>query len=506
MVAIAIKSAPASKQQEIEIPDVEFKWSNVALSEVHQKNDRLEASVFDIEGRNAHATINACKWPLKNITGSDGIAEAYHRPRFKRIFLPKSDYPIFQSAQINAIYPKPHKWISELTDTDIDALRICKGQILLTCSGTIGNCAIVGDTLHNAIFSHDLIRINPKDKTYTGYIYAYLKTKVGSLIVATNNYGAVISHIEPAHLDNVAIPDPDPLLRNNINSLIMESVKALDKSNHFIDQAETLLIKELKLPPIEELQPKFFDPKADHQNYTVKLSQLDNRLDGSYHVPIVEAIEKYIAKTAKELTTIGDNRISSEIILPGRFKRVYVEEGQGMTFIGGKQIYELDPSNKKYLSLVHHSDRIKEQLYLHENMIVITCSGTVGRVNIIPKHWENWTMNQHVMRVVPASKEMAGYIFCWLNTSYGIELIRRFIYGAVIDEIHDTHMARVAIPLLKNKQAQTEINTLVLKANELRYTAYQKEQKAFKMFNAMVIHATGEKLSMAVEPKTKYGK
>jgi type I restriction enzyme S subunit len=504
MVAIALKASLATQQQAIDIPEVEFKWSTVAISEVRKKDARLEASVFDIEGRNAHETVNASQWRLKTICGQQGIADAYHRPRFKRIFLKHSELPIYQPAQINAIYPKPHIWISDLTPTDIDALRVHKGQILLTCSGTIGNCAIVGNTLNKAIFSHDLIRITPKDKTYTGYIYAYLKTKIGALILTTNNYGAVISHIEPEHLNNVPIPDPDSLLRNNINALIIESVKAIDKSNELIDQAEAILIAELKLPPLEELQPKFFQQDAEMQNYQVKLSELYNRFDSSYHVPIVEAIENHIAKTAKEVTTIGDDRISADIILPGRFKRVYVEEGQGMTFIGGKQIYELDPSNKKYLSLVHHNDRIKEQLYLHENMVAITCSGTIGRVNIIPKHWENWTMNQHVMRIVPASDEIAGYIYSWLNSAYGLELIRRFTYGAVVDEIHDAHMAKVAIPMLKNKEAQAEINAHVLKANKLRFTAYEKEQQAIKMVNEIVIHATGQKLSIAAEPAVKY--
>lgn len=54
------------------------------------------------------------------------------------------------------------------------------------------------------------------------------------------------------------------------------------------------------------------------------------------------------------MTTVGDPRISREVILPGRFKRVYVDEGYGRVFIGGKQLYELDPTNKKYLSNVHH--------------------------------------------------------------------------------------------------------------------------------------------------------
>lgn len=43
---------------------------------------------------------------------------------------------------------------------------------------------------------------------------------------------------------------------------------------------------------------------------------------------------------AEEVTTLKDERISEEIILPGRFKRVYVEEGYGRIFIGVGVIYD----------------------------------------------------------------------------------------------------------------------------------------------------------------------
>ena len=49
---------------------------------------------------------------------------------------------------------------------------------------------------------------------------------------------------------------------------------------------------------------------------------MNGRVDASYHVPIVDAIVEHLKKYAAEVTTIGDERISSDVILPGRFKRV----------------------------------------------------------------------------------------------------------------------------------------------------------------------------------------
>ena len=119
-------------------------------------------------------------------------------------------------------------------------------------------------------------------------------------------------------------------------------------------------------------------------------------------------------------------------------------------------------------------------------MVAVTCSGTIGKVNIIPKHWENWALNQHVMRIVPATNDIAGYIYCWLNTEYAYRLIVRNTYGAVVDEIDDRHLSNVIIPLLKNESRQKEINDKVLQANELRYQAYLKEQDAVSLMEKVV--------------------
>ena len=212
------------------------------------------------------------------------------------------------------------------------------------------------------------------------------------------------------------IPNPTEGIKRKVNELVIKSYDLRDQSNELNDKAEKILYKELQLPSIEDLQPKYFDKSKQVRNYQTKLSDLNLRLDGSYHLPLVKAIEEIITETSKEIKTFGDKEIASQIILPGRFKRVYVGKENGIPFFGGKQLLELNPSNIKYLSETHHGNRISEQLFLKENMVAVTCSGTIGKVNIIPKHWENWTLNQHVMRVVAKDNDIAGYIYCWLNS------------------------------------------------------------------------------------------
>ena len=466
-----------------------FKWTSVSIQEVVDKDTRLEASVYGIQGRQARKDLEGCMWPINNLCGPDGLSTAYHRPRFKRIFVEKSNFPIYQPAQINDLYPKPSAYISGLTQTNIDVLRVKKGQVLLTCSGTIGNCTYVQNTLDNLIFSHDVIRIEPKE--YNGFIYAFLRSKIGLTLINTNNYGAVVSHIEPEHLNHIPIPNPSPILKQEIHELIEQSFRLRDESNDLIDEAQDLLKQALQLPKLEEFQSKAkkFDKKAGVMNYSIPLSELGNRLDGSYHVPVVQTIKQHLKKTADELVKVGDKRISKSVILPNRFKRVYVEEGNGITFFGGKQIYELDPSNKKYLSKSQHEDRIMDDLKIHTNSILITRSGTIGKVAIVPKHWDSWIPNEHIIRIKPSSHEIAGYLYAWLSSDYAYPLITRYTYGAVVDEIDDKHVSEVHVPLLQNKITQKEINDKVLRANMKRTNAYELEQEALTVLDKKVIYA-----------------
>lgn len=478
-----------SSMQEIEVAESPVKYCTVTLSDVISRGKRLEASVFDVEAKHARAAVENSKYPVTMVGGTNGLTTSYVCGRFKRIWVEKSDLPIFQPSSIIDIYPTPDGYISHKTQTNINALRVHAGQVLMTCSGTIGKLSFVSKTLDNLIFSHDLLRINAKKPIDAGYVYAYLKSAIGNKILLTNSYGAVITHIEPEHLATVPIPDAPEEIKKKINDLIVASYTLRDESNALIDEATALLKEELHFPDIHDFNVALYKKDADVDTFSVKLSKTAGRVDASYHVPIVNAIVEHMKEYAAEVTTVGDKRISKEIILPGRFKRVYVEEGYGRVFIGGKQIHELDPVNKKYLSLVHHGDRISKQLELHEGMTLITCSGTIGKVTLVGKHWENWTANQHIIRVIPASKDVAGYLSVFLASEYGYPLITHYTYGSVVDEIDDNHVSSIPFPILKNAKVQQRINALALQANEKRYEAYKLEQQALRIVDKEVIFA-----------------
>lgn len=504
----------AYKYQEVEkeidytyLPD-KLKYTSVSLTEVFNNKLRLEANAFNLEAKVAKEKILSNKYGIVNLWSKNGLVEtAFHRPRFKRIYVDHKEIPFFRPSSITEVYPKPSKHISAKTETNLESLKVKKGMLLMTVSGTIGKVAIAGKKLENQVFSHDMLRLIGKGKYDTGYIYCYFLTEIGQHILQSNNYGAVIKHIEPEHLQNVVIPNAPELLKKEIHELVVESYDLRDESNDLIDKAESILYEELQLKPIEELKTEYFDNSVEIRNYSTKLSDLRLRLDGSYHLPLFKSIQNHIEQFSSEIKYLRSQDVSKSIILPGRFKRTYVDsEEHGIKFIGGKQMLDLNPASEKFLSKSIHGTRLGKELLLHENCILITRSGTIGKVSLVPKHWDNWAANEHIIRVFPKNKEITGYLYCWLNSDYGHELIKKHTYGAVVDEIDTNHVGDIPLPVLKNEKKQKEINDLVLQANELRYQAYLKEHEAIKKMEEIINDTKEIEFSMVAESLKKYKK
>lgn len=462
----------------------ELKWCEITLSDVVKNGNRLEASVFDIDVQRALKDIESSSFPSRPLIGANGFVQnAHYGDRLKRNYVPKiakGAIGFLGSAEMLDFQPRPQKFM--LNDERVEKLRVKEGMLLISRSGTIGNMAYVNHTLSKYLVSEHAIRLECKE--YPGYVYAFLKTETGQNLIQSKNFGSVVQEIEPDDIASIPVPDANDSLKKQIDLLVKKAYELRDEANTLIDEAMVLLQESLKLPEVEDFDE---NDVLKLNSFDVKLSELNNRFDASYHVPLVREIERVIKEQAKEVIPLGDKRLSKEIILPGRFKRVYVEKGHGTTFIGGKQLWQIDPTNKKYLSNIKHGDLISNKLELHNLMTLITCSGTIGKVAMVGKHWEGWAANQHIIRVVPASDEVAGYINLFLSTECGRQLIIRHTYGAVIDEIDDTHVAEIPIPIISDKKLIKKINDNVLQANELRYKSYIMEMDAIEKMNNEVI-------------------
>ncbi len=106
------------------------------------------------------------------------------------------------------------KWIdvdraSATQARTIAVIRVQRGDIVITRSGSVGRVAMISARLDGAIVSDDLIRVRIGDDDLRWYAYAYLQTKAAHDQMIRNEYGSIQQHLEPEHIMDLLVPVPD---------------------------------------------------------------------------------------------------------------------------------------------------------------------------------------------------------------------------------------------------------------------------------------------------------
>lgn len=474
-------------------PDETEKLSTtIKLSEVFDAGVRLEASAFSIEAHNAVTALKNSGLQLMPLYGEGGLCQGgYYPHRFKRIYVSSENgIPFLSSSEIISLCPKTDRFVSRNYTPKLDRLLPKKWDVLISRSGTIGNIGLATETFLGKALSEHAIRLQAKNPDIAGYIVAFLRSRYGRPQLIQGTYGSVVDQIEPEHLKRVLIPDLPSIRQIAIGQLMCKAGELRDEANRLLDEADRLLHERLNLPYLKSIAPS----GSASAIAKIKASQLRGRLEGSFHNQVAIASENQLAKLSVEVTTVGDTRVTKEIRPITKFrKRTYVEKG-GIPLLSSKQIFQIDPVDVKRLAKGAHTKDLPE-IRLEENMIAVTRSGTIGRVQIIPKYMAEWTASEDATRILASENINSGYLYAWLASDYGYCLITRQSYGSVIVHVDLEMLASIPIPLPESR-IRDEIGNLVLKANQLRDEAWCNEQDAINKLENLIARKQNSQLQV----------
>lgn len=402
--------------------------------------------------------------------------DIFHRSRFKRNYVGIGEGLPFLTPTDLLMFPlKPRKSVVNPPE----GLQVSPGWILITCSGTIGRTIIATRFISPCILSHDVIRIIPKNRNLLGYLYAYLNTWMGQAFLTKDRYGATVKHIEPHHVATILVPRI-PELEEEINQKILETHKLREEAQELLLKAEEMLHSELGLPKISEDDVEYFGGEKGRivKSFEIKVSELNQRLDASYHIPLFHlAIQNLMKAKSGIIRKLGD---VADSFVPPRFKRAYVRDpADGIPLLQGTHIPQIIPQDMKY---IWNKMKNLNAYIVRKNWILVTCSGTIGRLSIVRDYWDEWTATNHLLRIIP-NEIHPGYLTAFLLSIYGQVQFQRLIYGGVVDEIGEAGELFNDILILKpkNKDIENKIGNFTFEAYDKRDKANQIEDEVIKL-------------------------
>jgi type I restriction enzyme S subunit len=152
--------------------------------------------------------------------------------------------------------------------------------------------------------------------------------------------------------------------------------------------------------------------------------------------------------------------VTKAIYHAGRETRHYVDSPEyGIPFLRGGDILKADLSNLALISKQQVADT--PAFTIRQGYILITRSGTIGRMTYARREMDGMACSEDLLRVVADERKIRpGYLYAFLSSKFGVPLVASGTYGAIIQHLKPHHIADLPVPRL-GKKIEHQIGSLV---------------------------------------------
>jgi type I restriction enzyme S subunit len=464
-----------------------FKNARIVRSSwLEEDGRRLDCNPYmsgALEARDTLHALAARKEPLSSLT-TGHAGGIYNGPKFARIWVDDARYgvPFLSNSDMLSVdlssLPLLQKKYAE--SRQLSYLKLEEGTTLITCSGTIGRMAYVRQDMAGMWSSQHIMKVVPNDSLIPpGYLYAFLSSKFGVPLVVSGTYGAIIQHIEPAHISSLPVPRFAPDHELSIAKLVDEAAKARASAAFEVESIKVELAERLGLS-----ESSFQNLRHQRFGFGVAASAiaLSGRLEATYHDALVQEIERRIG----EQSFVKVPEVAS-VVKPGMFKRIKVDGPEwGYGFITGSELFSIEPKPLYYVS--PKTPNISDCV-LSPYWILIQAfgqiGGLIGRCVMTTPSLANCAATDLQIQLRFSNPSDAGYVCAFLSTFAGYRLLARTPIGGSIPHIHPKDIEALCLPW-PDEDYRHEIGNRMLAAWELRERAVILEDEAREKLESLI--------------------
>ena len=262
-----------------------------------------------------------------------------------------------------------------------------------------------------------------------------------------------------------------PVIRNDLDKVLEQWVK--------FTSGET----------VDQVLPSCFAVESD------KVREDDSvRIDAWYWDPnkneLAKKLMDYSGGEIPEIVNLGDLVVDKGIFYPGRHRRNYVRRtNNSLPFLSGTQILQIRPFDIKYQPKDYSPAK---NHVVEKDWILITRSGSTGRVVIVGADLAGSMITEHAIRVIVDSGLIDPYyVYAYLASErVGKVLMEKGIYASVVDHISPAFVSTIPIPRL-GPEKEKEIADSARNAEKKRVAASREMRTAMSAIENIVGRAVG---------------
>lgn len=358
-------------------------------------------------------------------------------------------------------------------------LKVIHGMTLISCSGSVGKLAYARADMDGMATAGDLLKVQPDpEKVPPGYLFAFLSSRVGSLLVGGGTYGTIVQHLEAQHIAEVPVPRLDAGLEQEIAGLVDGASTARTRAIELLERSRA------------EVRSLLGEPSVDTGSVwsRVSSSALVDRMDAFYFSARCAAARRVFDAfdgSHAELAGVAD------VSIPGIFKRKYADDPRyGHPYVTGGDVFQFAPSSDRYLM---HSVAEQYGLVVRRGTILIQeagqLGGLIGRSVLVGDHLDGFAVSNNMVRVRPHDPKDAGFLYALLSTAEGVLLISRESAGSSIPHLDANRVRSIRVPW-PAPEVRQQIGKWVDEAVALRDQACIDEEQARELVTRAIEEAS----------------
>ncbi|MFF7054200.1 restriction endonuclease subunit S [Streptomyces griseorubiginosus] len=431
------------------------------------------------------------KVPLKELTAGYG-GGVNSGPLFRRVYVtaPEHSVPFVGSKDmlVADLSSLPRLKKADAESSSLHYLELQPGMTMISRSGfNAGRRAYVRPDMGGFWSSEDVIKVTPdQSKIKPGYLYTFLWSRFGEVLVRGGVYGSAIRHIAPDHIEEIRVPRFGEAVENEIHELMEEAATLRAAFQSGVTEATRDLFETAGLGDLLDL-------RWHEQGRDLGFAQRGLNATTLRALNFQPRARKVLRRLEEvEHVTLGDVCARGRLGSGVRFKRVDADPDHGaVRLIGQRQAFWQRPEGRW---ITPH--QAPSGIFASDETVMIAAQGTLGenevfcRSFLVTGSWLDHAYSQHFLRVISGDSRFPGaYLFAFLRSEPLFRVLRSMSVGGKQQDIHEELRTTIPVPVLKEADVDRIVKT-VREAYSRRDEADRREDQALvKLEEAVVRHA-----------------
>lgn len=210
----------------------------------HRLNNRFDGPYHSAAATRALEAIERGTHPVRQL--SSVLRRYFKPPMFKRLWVDSPEYGRQFISGIDAyrFQAESVRFVSNKTP-NFDEFILEEGSVIFQAAGQIyglfGTPLLVSGWLVGLFAADDLYRLVPQTPEDGGYLFAYLRTPVGQLLLKRQACGNSIPRVWDPHIRDMTLPWPDASLRKQVGKAVIDAHADLERARVAENEAIALV-------------------------------------------------------------------------------------------------------------------------------------------------------------------------------------------------------------------------------------------------------------------------